>query len=520
MGRIKDFFLYISGNISEFRTILVVVVCAFAAGFVIMLAVDFYHVRQLADFQPNVTTQIYDKNGELISELFWQKREVVPINKIPKDLVHAFIAMEDNEFYKHWGVNPKGITRAFFVNILSGRVKQGGSTITQQTAKMLMTNQKRNLFRKVKEAFISLMLEASYSKDKIMELYLNQLFLGHGAYGVETASKLYFNKHVWELSTAECSLLATLPSSPMTLSPIKYPERSMRMHRIALARMVDQGYLTTGQAEEAYLKFWPEYLVYINELPPTMNAYSERVDKAPWFTEYIRRKLVLQYGEDTVFNKGLLVYTTLDLKKQAAAEKVMKEMLARQSHISKDLSFKNEDDIVERMTPSVDFFSLLFDIDPYSKGGTLLEKKTNDYFQENILDSADMLSFMYGAEEVGTFMDDYRGEYIQTKEFQNVEGALITLNHQNGYIEAMVGGSSFTSQNQLNRAMQARRQTGSSIKPILYAAAFDTKKFTPATAVLDSPLVFLDSEGGDWIPENYDEDYQGLVRLRVALAKS
>ncbi|MGL4369162.1 MAG: penicillin-binding transpeptidase domain-containing protein, partial [Spirochaetota bacterium] len=144
----------------------------------------------------------------------------------------------------------------------------------------------------------------------------------------------------------------------------------------------------------------------------------------------------------------------------------------------------------------------------------------NDYFQENILDSADMLSFMYGAEEVGTFMDDYRGEYIQTKEFQNVEGALITLNHQNGYIEAMVGGSSFTSQNQLNRAMQARRQTGSSIKPILYAAAFDTKKFTPATAVLDSPLVFLDSEGGDWIPENYDEDYQGLVRLRVALAKS
>ena len=251
-----------------------------------------------------------------------------------------------------------------------------------------------------------------------------------------------------------------------------------------------------------------------------MTAFSERVDKAPWFTEYIRRKLVEKYGEDTVFNKGLLVYTTLDLKKQTAAEKVMKETLKRQTVVSKDLSFKNGDFIVENMTPSVEFFSLMFDIDPYPKGGTLLGKKTNDYFQDNVLDSVEELNLIVGLDPIGEFMDNYRVKYLEDKEFQNVEGALITINHQNGYIEAMVGGSTFSSNNQLNRAIQSRRQTGSSIKPILYAAAFDTKKFTPATAVLDSPIVFLDSEGGDWIPENYEGDYQGLVRLRVALARS
>ena len=164
--------------------------------------------------------------------------------------------------------------------------------------------------------------EDGFAHHKINQ-YTIKSMIGHGAYGVETASKIYFDKHVWELNTAECALIATLPSSPNLLSPIKYPERSMRAHRIALAKMVDQGFLTTKQAEDAYLKFWPDYLKYINDIPPTMTAASERIDKAPWFTEYIRRKLVEKYGEDMVFNKGLLVYTTLDLKKQLAAEKVM-----------------------------------------------------------------------------------------------------------------------------------------------------------------------------------------------------
>lgn len=520
IGFLTDIFHTVRTRYTEFYTVIGIVAGALFLGFIIMLGVDFYQVRQLADFQPNVTTQILDQNGELVSELFWQKREVVPFDKIPKDLVNAVVSMEDNEFYDHWGVNPKGIVRALFINIMSGRVKQGGSTITQQTAKILLTNQKRNIFRKVKEACIALMLEASYSKEKILELYLNQIFLGHGAYGVQTASKIYFEKNVWELNTAQCALLATLPSAPNLLSPIKYPERSMRAHRIALAKMVDQGYLKTKDAENAYLNFWPDYLKYINDIPPTMTAASERIDHAPWFTEYIRRKIVEKYGEDMVFNKGLIVYTTLDLKKQLAAEKIIGPSLKRQSYVSSSLSFKNEDMVTETMAPIVDAFTLLCDIDPYGGKTTLLEKKTNDYFQDNVLDSMESLNYIVGCDPVGDFMADYRRKFQEDKEFQNVEGALITINHRNGYIEAMIGGSGFTSFNQLNRAVQARRQTGSSIKPLLYSAAFDVKKFTPATAVLDSPIVFLDNDGGEWTPENYEGDYEGLVRLRVALAKS
>ncbi|HEY1407035.1 MAG TPA: PBP1A family penicillin-binding protein [Spirochaetota bacterium] len=515
-----DIFSFFKGGYYRNATIIKVIAAALIIGFIIMLGVDYYNVRQLAEFQPNVTTQIYDKNKVLVSELFWQKRDVVPYSNMPPDLVHAFIAMEDNDFYDHFGINPKGIVRAFFVNIASGRLRQGGSTITQQLAKILLTNQKRNLFRKAKEACIAVMIDATYSKNKIMEMYLNQIFLGHSAYGVETASKFYFKKHVKDLNTAECALLASLPSSPQTLSPIKYPERAMRVHRIALARMVNMGFLTRKQAEDAYMNFWPDYLRYVNELPPTMNAFSERIDRAPWFTEYIRRRLVEKYGEDMVYNKGLTVYTTLDVKKQEAAERVMRDALKRQSFSSKDLAFKRDDLVIEQVTPVADMFSILFGISPISAKGTLLQKKINDYFQENVLEQFDGLNFLIGNDPVGGFVEHYRTNYLQEKEFQNVEGALITIDHNTGYIEAMVGGSQFTTINQLNRAVQSRRQSGSSIKPLLYAAAFETKQFTPATAVLDSPIVYLDQDGGDWIPENYDGEYYGLVRLRSALAKS
>jgi penicillin-binding protein 1A len=520
LGALKDYVLSLWNRFSEYRLVVKVVAGALAAGFIIMLAVDFYRVRQLSDYQANVSTKIYDKNGELMSELFWQKRDVVPYSKMPKNLVHAFIAVEDNDFYDHWGINPRGIIRAFFINIASGRVRQGGSTITQQLAKILLTDQKRSIFRKVKEAGISLMIEASYPKDKIMELYLNQIFLGHGANGVETASKFYFNKHVDQLDLAECALLATLPSSPNNYSPIRFPERAMRNHRMALAKMVDMGFCTKSEAEKAYLDFWPPYLQYINDIPPTATAVSERTDRTPWFTEYVRRKIVEKYGEETVFNKGLCVYTTCDVVKQEAAEKVLRERLKNQNVQSSSLLFKNDDAVIENVIPSVELFTIMFGVDPIPAKTTLQQKRINEFFQAEVMDQFDGLSFVAGTDPVNDFIAQYRGKYIQEKEFQNVEGAIITINHNNGYIEAMVGGTAFTSINQLNRAMQARRQAGSSIKPLLYSAAFDLRKFTPASAVLDSPVVYVDSDNGDWIPENYDTDYEGLTRLRVALAKS
>lgn len=516
----KDFLFQYLSRIENPRALITGIAVGVLCAFIALLLIDFFRVRSLANFQPNVPTKIYDKNGELISELFRQKREVVPLKRMPGHLIKAFVAIEDNEFYEHFGVNPKGIVRAFFINVFSGRIKQGGSTITQQLSKILLTSRQRNIFRKVKEAFIALMMELFYSKDEIIELYLNQIFLGHGTYGVESASQFYFNKHVGQLSLAESALLASLPSSPNTLSPIRYPKRSMERHKVVLAKMVEMGYITIPQAEQAYLGFWPDYLYYINELPPTMNAWSQRVDRAPWFTEYVRRILVKKYGEDKVLDEGLIVYTTLDVHRQVAAQRILTRALRRQSDVSGSLSFKRDDLIIEKFSDIVDTLLLFFNQNPIAKTGSFERKKVNDFLKEKIIDDLAVINFIAGEDRIGELIEGYRIGYADDRDFQRVEGCLVSIDHRNGYIEAMVGGSEFTSGNQLNRVMQSKRQPGSAIKPLLYSAAMESRKFTPATAVLDSPVVYLDTEGGDWIPENYEGGYYGLLRLRKALALS
>ncbi len=488
--------------------------------FLVILVVDFYRVRSLASFQPNVPTKIYDKNGILISELFRQKREVVSIKRMPRDLLDAFVAIEDNEFHDHFGINPKGIVRAFFINVFSGRIRQGGSTITQQLSKILLTSRERSIYRKIKEAFIALMIELFYTKEEILELYLNQIFLGHGTYGVESASEFYFNKHVWQLNLAECAILASLPSSPNTLSPIRYPERSIERHKIVLAKMVEMGYITIPEAERAFLGFWPDYLYYINELPPSINTWSARVDRAPWFSEYVRRMLIRTYGEEKIFDEGLQVYTTLDITKQEPAQRLLKEVLERQTSVSGNLLFKKDDYVIDHYSDTVDLLSMLFSISPLVKTGSVEIKRVNDYLKEQVVDSLTLVNYLSGGDNLGEVIDGYRTGFAGDREFQEVEGCLISIDHRTGYIEALVGGSEFTSINQLNRVMQSIRQPGSAIKPLLYAAAMESRKFTPATTVLDSPLVYLDTEGGDWIPENYEGGYYGLLRLRKALALS
>ena len=506
--------------VRKYRLVIGGIVVGIGIAFIVILINDFFRVQALARFQPNITTKIYDKNDILISELFRQKREVVPFERIPDDVTNAFIAIEDQEFYEHNGINIKGIVRAFFVNIFSGRIRQGGSTITQQLSKILLTSRKRNIYRKIKEAFIAFMMEFTYSKEQILDLYLNQIYLGHGTYGIESASRLFYDKHVWELNLAESSLLATLPSAPNLLSPIRHPKRSMYRHRIVLSKMVEEGFITVEEAEKAYLEFWPDYLDYISKISPTKNAWSNKVDEAPWFTEYIRRRLVKEFGDEMVYEKGLQVYTTLDIHKQRAAQELLQRHLERQSEISSSLHFKNEDYIIDNYYDMVNMFSLLFDVSPFRKKGTRINEKVNDYFQGELVDELDALSFFAGIEDMNRFIAEYRKKFYLDPDYQEVEGALISINHRNGYIEAMVGGSEFSSINQLNRVMQARRQPGSSIKPLLYTAAIESKEFTAATAILDSPIVYLDNEGGDWLPENYEGEYYGFVRLRKALTRS
>lgn len=520
LGRIVDTAIALAKAIVRSKPALIGLGAGIGIAFVVIIAVDFSRVRALATFTPSVTTTIYDKNDVLIAELFTEKREIVPLRRIPKDLIHAVIAIEDNEFYDHWGINPKGIVRAFFINLFSGRIRQGGSTITQQLAKVLLTSGERTIFRKAKEAVIAVMMEFTYTKNEILALYLNQIFFGHGTYGVEAASKLYFGKHVWELTLAESALLATLPTAPNQYSPIRHPKRSMQRHRIVLAKMVEMGYITVPQAERAYLDFWPSYLDYLSGIPPTMTTASVRENKAPWFTEYVRRELVKKYGAEMVYEKGLRVYTTLDVNKQIAAQEVLKKALDRQTAVSAKLAFRNEDLIVEQYGDMVELFTCLFDIPRFRKRGSRQIEKLNTFIRNEIVEELDGLNALAGIENVSAFLDRYRETYLEDRTLQKVEGCLISINQTNGFIEAMVGGSEFTSINQLNRAVQSRRQPGSSVKPIIYAAAIESGKFTPATTVMDSPMILPDGEGGDWIPENYEGDFSGFVRLRKALALS
>ncbi len=504
----------------EHRTITIGIGVGIVIAMIVIIALDIRKVRSLSDFRPDVTTKIYDQHGVLIAELFKQKREVVPLNRIPPNLVKAFIAIEDEDFYDHHGISIKGIVRAFFVNMFSGRVRQGGSTITQQLAKILLTSGNRNIFRKVKEAFIAIMIEIGYSKEEILSLYLNQIFLGHGAYGVESASRFYFNKHVWELNLAESSLLATLPSAPNRFSPIRHPKSSINRHKVVLARMVELGYVSPREAERAFMTFWPDYLHQISDVPPTATAWSNRVDKAPWFTEYLRRILVDKYGEETVYEKGLTVHTTLDLKKQIAGQRILKSRLRNQTTNSSNLAFRNSDYVIDNYQDDVVFYSLLFGVPEFQKRGSRFDERINDSIQSDLLNELDILNFVAGIDSISSFLDEYRSKNLVDQDFQQVEGCIISINHTNGYIEAMVGGSEFSSINQLNRIFQSRRQPGSAIKPLLYTAAVESGAFTPATAVLDSPVVYLDNEGGDWVPENYEGEFQGFLRVRKALALS
>jgi len=504
----------------NYKIIILGVGAGFVLAFIIILIIDFGRVKALATYQPDITTRIYDKNNILIGEIFSEKREIVPYDRIPLHLRNAFIAMEDTEFYDHWGINPRGIVRAFFVNIFSGSIRQGGSTITQQLAKIMLTSGERTLYRKIKEAFISLMIEAKYTKDDILNLYLNQIFLGHGAYGVQSAAKLYFGKDVWNLNLAECSLLATLPAAPNILSPIKYPRTAWTRHRVALSRMVEMGYITVPEGEKAYMDFWPDYLYKIQDMSPTLSAFSSRINHAPWFNEYIRRDLIKKYGEETVYSGGLSVYTTLDINKQAAGQRILKAALDRQSAVSGGLSFNNEEYVMNHFSDEISLTSYILNIPPFKRKGSIENSRFNSHMRSNVIEELEGINFLAGMDNIGQFIDRYKSTYSEDREMQRVEGCIISINQQNGYIEAMIGGGEFSSINQLNRTMQAKRQPGSAIKPLLYAAAIESGKFTASTTVLDSPIVYLDMEGSDWMPENYEGEYYGSVRIRRALEKS
>ena len=291
-------------------------VCMFGlAKFIQKTIKELPSISNLENYTPNIVTKIFDRNGNLITELFVERRVLVPLQEIPADLQNAFLAIEDNDFFSHWGISTKGILRAAFINTLKGTVRQGGSTITQQLSKTIFLTSERTILRKIKELILTMQLEREYTKEEIFQMYLNQIYFGAGGYGTESASKIYFGKSVRDLNLAESALIAGLPKAPNYYSPLKNPDKAKERRSVVLSKMRELGYITKEQEEEA------------NNAPIPDKKFEEKQDTGHYFIEYLRILLEPKYGSKVLHKGGLKIYTTLDVNMQLAAEKALKDHL-------------------------------------------------------------------------------------------------------------------------------------------------------------------------------------------------
>ena len=411
--------------------IILPVICIFA--FYYYFSYDLPRIASFKDYRPSLVTEVYSSRGELIGEFFIERRYIVSLAEISPLLIEAIIAAEDDQFFKHKGIDYGSILRAAIKNIKSFEIKQGGSTITQQIVKSLLLTPERSFSRKIKEAILAHRIEKSLSKDDILTLYLNQIYFGRGAYGVKAAARVYFGKSSSDLSLSECSLLAGLPKAPNSYSPFRNPQGAKNRQGYVLSRMVEQKYITLGEKVEA-------------EQEPFNFVPRENINlsKAPYFVEHVRREIEKKYGYDNLYREGLRIETTLDTFMQTAAQK-----------------------------------AALKGIEAYEKREGVTDNKTR------------------------------------------VQAALLSMDPFSGHVKAMVGGRSFR-ESEFNRAIQARRQAGSAFKPIIYAAALD-KGYTPASIIIDAPLVSFEEKDGEykfWEPQNYDKRFLGPTTFRRALTYS
>ncbi len=523
-----------------YLTLCLIAVCAFTAtGVYLYFTEDLPQIETLKDYRPKLISTVYALNGEVIGEFFDEKRIVVPIDQIPRFLLDAFVAAEDSRFFEHKGLDYQAIVRAFLKNIEAGEIVQGGSTITQQVARSLLLTNERSWARKIREAILAARIERYLSKREILYLYLNQIYLGHGAYGVEAAAENYFGKKVMDLNLAEAAMLAGLPRAPSKNSPYNYPENARKRLVYVLERMVAEGYTTPEESEKA--------LGTRLEIKARRNPFLE---VAPYFTEHIRQVVEKKYGREALYTGGLEIYTTLNVEMQEAAEKAVSEGLRaldkRQGYRGSERRLSPQEIsrfVKERADELQD--------SPIDEGGEYLgvvtelsqeSAKVRVGRYEGHLSLGDMVwarkpdpQVAYDTVKVKRPADVLKvGDVIRVKvktvdpegtlglaleQIPKVQGALISLDLKTGYVVALVGGRDFR-ESQFNRAIQARRQVGSAFKPIVYAAALD-RGYTPASIIIDSPIIYDATQDYEaWKPKNYEERFYGPTTLRKALAKS
>lgn len=504
-------------------------------GMILYLSKDLPALDQLGTYQPSLVTQVYSSDQQLIGQFFIERRILTPVAEIPQSLRRAVVAVEDVRFFEHPGLDYIGMLRAAWTNVRRGGKVEGASTITQQLARSLFLSSERTFDRKVRELILAYKMELVLTKEQILELYLNQIYFGQGAYGVASAAQSYFGKDLSSLTIGESAFLAGLPKSPNHYSPFKAYDRAKKRQEHVLARMEEAKFITAAEREQAATEI--------------LNFRRPGVEQAaPYFVEYIRQLLVAKYGEAMVYKGGLKVFTTLNMEMQKTAEAAfaagLRELDKRQGWrgplrtadmtaptpplvtATTDQALKvgdfregvvtkvGKDQFLVQIGTAV--ANLAFDDMAWAKrrltGADTTKDVTVNPNLKQVLRPGDVIEVMVKKVERGIV-------HVQLEQTPLVEGGLIALEPGKGAIRAMVGGYDFA-RSEYNRAVQAKRQPGSAFKPVIYATAV-SQGMSPASVILDAPVVYeQEQDEKTWKPENYGRKIHGMVSLRDALAHS
>ncbi|WP_411706423.1 peptidoglycan glycosyltransferase/peptidoglycan DD-transpeptidase MrcA [Edaphovirga cremea] len=489
-------------------------------------------VATLKDVRLQTPMQVYSAEGDLIAQYGEKRRIPLTLSQIPAEMVHAFIATEDSRFYEHHGVDPIGIFRAASVALVSGHASQGASTITQQLARNFFLSPERTLMRKIKEAFLAIRIEQLLTKDEILELYLNKIYLGYRAYGVGAAAHVYFGKDVGQLTLSQMATIAGLPKAPSTFNPLYSHDRAVARRNVVLSRMLDENYITQAQYQEAR----GEDLV-ANYHAPTI-AFS-----APYLSEMVRQEMIKQYGENA-YTDGYKVYTTITRKNQLAAQEAV-----RSNVLAYDMrhGYRGPSNVLWKVGEATwdqkQIVDSLKTLPVYGPLFPAVVTQADDAQATATLANGDQITLpMAGMRWARAFKSDNlqgptpkkvtdvvrAGQQVWVRKVANdwwlaqvpdVNSALVSINPKDGAVKALVGGFDFN-QSKFNRVTQSVRQVGSNIKPFLYTAALD-KGLTLATILNDLPISRWDAGAGtDWRPKNSPPTYDGPIRLRQGLGQS
>lgn len=530
-------------SVSLTITLLILIAVGGIGGY-FYFAHDLPNILSLADYKPPVVSEVFADDGTKIGE-FWKERRLLSnVEAMPPHLIRAFIASEDSRFFEHRGIDPRGIARALWEDLKAGSIVQGGSTITQQITRSILLSREQKIGRKIREAILATRLERNLNKHQILTLYLNQIFLGNRAYGVRSAAENYFHKPLKELTLAESALIAGLSRLPADDSPINSRERAKSRQSYVLRRMLDQGYITRDQFEQAFAE---PLTIYVAGIDKDFN-----LKYTPFYTEHVRRMIAEQFGEDFLYGTGLRIDTAVQIDKYRAAEtavrwglealdqrqgyrgplekgldKESQAILAEQVHqeallAAGDQVFHLPETIEDRerasaSTPVLPGHNYRAIVTARAGGGLQVRVGHN----EGIVDGKHMRSSSRSI-DIGDVVEvrplDSADNAFALTQTPLVQGALFSMEPKTGYVRAMIGGYDYHL-SEFNRATQALRQPGSSFKPFVYAAALD-KGFTYSTPVADSPVAYRTGVHDVWSPKNYGNSFSGVGAFRDHITNS